>query len=704
MNIFEVLNLEHKGLEEVKILAEKDRKTEALKELRKYYVNRKKPLMHYNLEDKEVLAEYIKKEFPQEVEETFNVAEEVAEKKFLFRHNWDMEKTNIPVKFEGDIDWEHILNSDPEWMWVINRQRFWISLGQAYFLSGDEKYARVFTEQLCHWIDSNPTPEGRQMKGWRRIEAGIRGEHWSKAFHLLKGSEGFTEEVLEKFLLSIHTHGEYLVSEFNPHSNVSNWGIIEHHGLYDIGLLFPELKRAKEWKDEALRRLELSAGIQVYEDGIHWEQSSMYHHEVLHCFLDNIHLSRINGVKYSQLIEDQARKMSYASMYMKKPDHKQPLRGDSDDSDIRDILTNASYIFEDGILKKEAFETLDFENIFYYGIEGIKKYSEIKEEYEKEVSKELPYSGNYIMRSHWNEDAKYLNFSCGVLGGGHGHQDILHFDLCADGRNYLCDSGRYTYVEGDERKSLKLASAHNVTMVDDMETFIPKGSWDSEYVPSPCDNRWISTDEFDFVQGGHKGYLGLADPVSPLRQVIFVKPNYWFVIDTFNCKDDHKFTQLFHFADEEIKLTDNHCRTTYNDVNLSIMSLSEGVNSTIVSSEFSPEYNLKRSSKTLRCDISGKGFTSMVTLLYPESGVSREIISIGKVKVYEPSKGEVLDDSVAEAFKITFEGGESHTLVTGHGTGRLNKEFYKLEEYGYVQGSVVLIKEADGEVEKIRIK
>lgn len=35
---------------------------------------------------------------------------------------------------------------DPEFVWQFNRHRFFMTLGQAYQMTGDEKYARAFME------------------------------------------------------------------------------------------------------------------------------------------------------------------------------------------------------------------------------------------------------------------------------------------------------------------------------------------------------------------------------------------------------------------------------------------------------------------------------------------------------------------------------------------------------------------------------
>ncbi len=50
------------------------------------------------------------------------------------------------------------------------------------------------------------------------------------------------------------------------------------------------------------------------------------------------------------------------------------MNGDSDDTDIRDLLTVAAYIFRDPVLKYVAWQTIDFESIWDLGVRAIAEY------------------------------------------------------------------------------------------------------------------------------------------------------------------------------------------------------------------------------------------------------------------------------------------------------------------------------------------
>lgn len=119
-----------------------------------------------------------------------------------------MEQTVKAVTFEGKIDWRHMPEGDPEFIYQFNRHRYWICLGQAYALTGDGKYAGCFVNQLYSWLEDNPINQETKNTTWRTIEAGIRGENWVKAMEYFEDCPVVTRAVRERFLEGLRVHGE----------------------------------------------------------------------------------------------------------------------------------------------------------------------------------------------------------------------------------------------------------------------------------------------------------------------------------------------------------------------------------------------------------------------------------------------------------------------------------------------------------------
>ncbi len=112
-----------------------------------------------------------------------------------------------------------------------------------------------------------------------------------------------------------------------------------------------------------------------------------------------------------------------------KPNHRQPLFGDSDDNDIRDILSRAALVLNRPDLKFSAYPVLDFESAWLFGEEARERYTQMQAVPPAYTDVMLEDSGTYILRSGWSENDDYLCMHNGYTGGGHAHADKLHFDL-----------------------------------------------------------------------------------------------------------------------------------------------------------------------------------------------------------------------------------------------------------------------------------
>ena len=644
----------------------------------------------------EHISNYCIDNFADEVMETIRIANDVSNNTFKFEWKWDMERTFIPYTFTKDIIWDKAPNNDEEWIFMLNRHRYWITLGQAYVLTKDEKYTKTFIRQLTHWIKNVRLVEGTEKTTWRTIEAGIRGENWIKAYSYFSNSEYIDEETTRIFVESLKEHGEYLYNNYGDTRKLSNWGVLESHGLLVIGLFLNDKELSEKYIQESLRRLEEQIDLQVMEDGMHWEQSPMYLNEVLHCYLDTIKLCKRNNIEIPNIILEKTKKLAYANLYMKKPNHKQICQSDSDDTDLRDMLTKAAYLFEDGILKFGAYEEIDFESIWSLGYDSIKKYKGIKTKYPEYVSYGFEDSGNYYMRSGWSEDDNYMYFHCGTLGSGHGHADLLHISVFANGEDYLIDPGRYTYIEGnEEREYLKSCKAHNTTIVDDEEFTKINGSWGYSSVATPIKHSFISKDSYDYLEGSHLGYISKG--IFTNRLVMYIKPDIWVLVDRFYGEGTHKYNQIFQFAKNiELKNEKTICKGNNGVLTLHhINKLDKHIEKKIVSYH----YNKIELQDKLITTLKGDGFTSILTVI--NSSKKESNISIEKIPVRN-CNGRVLEDHEAEAIRIINKE-NTYILTICHNEIFKGKKLLSVNGY-HIYGKVVLITENNEGIKKEVIK
>lgn len=697
--VWALLNLEDPVMRSMQDADDQGHRYDMLSKLHKHFSCRNTPGWWMSSEDKQKISDYVKQFCADELETVMKTADEVVQQTFLFRFPWDMERSVIPVTFDGVIDWCHIPDQDVEWAYMLNRHRYWVALGQAYAMTGDEKYAAVFSQQLEDWMDRNPVPgePTTDTLTWRPIEAGLRSVNWIKALRYVIGSPSLTPLLLGKTLISLHEHGEYLAASFTSWKHISNWGVLETSGLYHIALFFPEFSKSAGWREMGEERLKETASLQIMADGIHWEQSPTYHHEVLACYLDCIHLANLNGLELDGPFRRTVREMAEASLYWAKPNHRQPMLGDSDDSDIRGILTYAAWLFGDSVLKYGGHAGPDYDNAWLFGIDGIREYKAMVPAEPPCQSRAFTHSGHYTMRTGWDEDALYLYFHCGPLGGGHGHADMLHVDLHAYGRDLLTDLGRYNYSDHTPlRKALKDSSAHNTTVVDGIGFTGIKDTWSFDRIAAPLGCKWVSRPEFDYVEGAHDGYLYGNEPLYPRRRIIFVKPYFWLLIDSLVCLEQHTFTQHFHFphppGEVGIEAESLICRTnTPGEANLSIIPVrTDGLRGEVGEGVISREYNLLEPNANVTYSRTGKGLISIMQVLYPHRPGETASPRVHKVPVYRHT-GERVHDGQAEACGVQLPGMEEEfILVVSHRAPSGHYDSYVVEGM-QLFGEVVLI-------------
>ena len=148
--------------------------------------------------------------------------------------------------------------------------------------------------------------------------------------------------------------------------------------------------------------------------------------------------------------------------------------------------------------------------------------------------------------------------------GGHGHNDVLSFELWAAGAPLLVDSGTYTYsADPAARNLLRATAAHNSLRVDGQETSRLGGDrwlWLIENDAHPNVLDWHSDAARDVFEGSHDGYRRLAEPVEHTRRIAFDKARRWWRIDDTVSGSGEHLCELFFHPGVPFELEDNSVR------------------------------------------------------------------------------------------------------------------------------------------------
>src|SRR5439155_12302190 len=149
----------------------------------------------------------------------------------------------------------------------------------------------------------------------------------------------------------------------------------------------------------------------------------------------------------------------------------------------------------------------------------------------------------------------HLFVDCGEVGfggrGGHGHNDILSFELFLNGFNVVTDCGAYVYTASREwRNRFRSTAFHNTVQVDgeELNRFIePNALWRLHDDAQPVAPRFGVRDAGDWFCGGHTGYQRLASPVAHTRTCVVDKARPRALVhDRIEANGPHTFVWRFH--------------------------------------------------------------------------------------------------------------------------------------------------------------
>lgn len=606
------------------------------------------------------VADFCREHWSEEIEKTLNIADLAIENRFIFNMPWDMERTQTEVAFPQEINWWLIMNDDKEFLFQFNRHRFLIALGQAYQLSGEDKYVQGFVRLLMDWITRVKRDNGADSP-WRSLEVGIRGEVWTQAMRYVEHSPIVTEEVKTAYRECLKVHAEVLREKHSPFQKGSNWGVIQDCGLLSIAI---ELENEEDI-NLALTRLVEQAELQIMSDGMHWEQSCTYHNEILLRYMNAARVLQATGRALPDNLAKKIEKMLEVNIAWIKPDGRQPLFGDSDNNELFDLFSQAALVTGRADLKAYGFPVLDYESAWLFGVDGITRYNEMPVGHKSINNAFLEDSGSYILRSGKEDAINYLCMHNGYTGGGHAHADKLHFDLSLGSEDVLVDAGRYTYVINKTRKYFKGAQAHNTTTVG-RRGFLNMhgwGFWDSALsIQYPC----FDDDNCSLIGGAHLGYARFFGGVFTERQILFIKPDIYIVIDGFRTRCPHSYRQYFHFnPDGNVDIEKNIATYKSKNVTAKLHFLTNHASVKKIKSEFSPHYNNKCDNDAVKVKFSGFMDRYGLTVIHGAKNDEFVNYEIKKVKAVAILNNIPLPDFYASGIVIKTPSAE-YTVCIAH--------------------------------------
>lgn len=528
--------------------------------------------------DPAATAAYVRANCRSEAEHLLHQAEDLMQNTFVFTDRWDMEPCAVPYTVPAG-QWTHSPNGDPEWVFMLNRHDYLPKLWQAAVLTGEVRYRRKLIDSVMDWIASNPlTREGTPST--RTIDTGIRCMNWIQLLPFLLAEDALTDQEARTMIDSLSAQFANLRERYILKYTLSNWGVLQTTafcaGYAWMGQLLPSGLEAWAWQE-----LQTQLRLQILEDGAHWEQSPMYHVEVLNAcvrLLTQLYAAQKAGLSLCQearfaldagtssperkagpgegagseagWLVRAVRVLSRHVLYTADPALMQLPQCDSDVTDVRDVLARAAALLSDaGIYRWGAGETLDMDSVWQLGAAGIAAFEAQRPQTPVRCSWNCPQSGTVTLRSDWTARANFTALKNSPLGSSHGHADQTHLTLYCQGKPFLVDSGRYTYREDDPlRTQLKAPAAHNVCVIDGQSGGTPDGSWNYSDYAEIIPRYFAEQGNAHFAEMTFHGGLRDGTPYQITRRLFVLDEGVWLSVQDVICPGKHQVKEYFHLA------------------------------------------------------------------------------------------------------------------------------------------------------------
>ena len=524
---------------------------------------------------------------------------------------------------------------DSKVTWELNRHQHLVTLAKAWHLTGDERFVSEILTQFQSWRASNPYPMGINWAS--SLEVAIRCLSWIWTWFLLADSPLFSPELRREWLTAIHLsarHVErYLSTYFSPNTHLLG----ECAALFTVGTLFPSLPSASRWAADGWNTLWRSARQQVRKDGFYFERSTYYHVYALDMLLHCRILAARNGVKIPADADELLTRMLNSLMLLGRGGQAHAM-GDDDGGRwfdparnragyLLDPLAIGAALFRRGDLKSAA-PVFTEESLWLLGLRGLEEFEALSATEPSRASATLNDSGFCLMSEPRDKSQWMINAgSMGPGSAGHAHADLLSVQLIRRGVPLLADSGTLEYtLQSGERERLRGTAAHSTLNVDKKDQAETTGPFSWYSLPAAHVEQWITTDTFDFFDGGHNGYGRLPNPVKHKRLVFHPRGGFYFVLDRAEGSGVHNLRVSWHLSPSLLPTERNPHVFALGSQRLALITAQEdGWTRNVTSEAWSPVYGRRETHPVVTFERDGQTPAELATIVIAGDGEISEI-------------------------------------------------------------------------------
>ena len=492
--------------------------------------------------------------------------------------------------------------------WELSRCQHWPLLGQAYRLSGDDRFAVEIANQLRDFVAANPI--GTAVNWSCTMDVALRAANWAIGLELVKASPALTSEFWRDAYVALFEHGAFIETHLeNTYEVTSNHFLSNIVGLLYVAAVFDDLPCGAVWNRRCRQWLAEEIDVQVLADGADYESSVPYHRLVTELFLGAARLADYAADPLPQNILDRLPAMIEFLAAVLRPDGLMPQIGDADDGrlhvlsgygtwrpqDARHLFGPAAAMFRRADWAALGGESGRWEAV-WWGLDPLEpavSSPELRADF-----RHFPMAGLTVMR----RGRHYLLVTNGRVGtagfGNHKHNDLLGFEYHVDGIPIFVDAGSYVYTSDPEARNLfRGTRSHNTMSVDGEEQNELRPEWlfrmferaNPEHLELRHKGEWLR------YRGRHYGYAQLSQPVVVERTFALSIPDGRLTItDVLKGEGRHRLDWHFHFAPNVgvTLVTDDRIEIRTAGVALG-MRLPCAVHAVVAPAWYSPSYGVR---------------------------------------------------------------------------------------------------------------
>jgi Heparinase II/III-like protein/Heparinase II/III N-terminus len=452
-------------------------------------------------------------------------------------------------------------NADVKYPWELARCQHWAALGQAFALTGDERFAQEIAHELDDFVEANPIGVGINFTC--TMDVAIRALNWAIGFELVHRSTTLDPDFWRRAYAALYDTGVFTRANLeNTYEVTSNHFLSNVVGLWFLGAVFADLPAGQEWLSFARQALEQEILVQVLPDGADYESSVPYHRLVTELFMGSQRLAEFRGKPLSDGYRARVRDMVSLLAAVTRPDGLMPQAGDADDGRLHVLADYGDVTPQDGrhlfgpagaIFGEPAWTALAGDvgawETAWWGLESRASIGSTA----AIGSRLFPDAGLAVMRAGGSHYVLASNGSVGTKGfGNHKHNDLLSFEYHHAGVPLVVDPGSYVYTSDFEaRNRFRRTASHNTVQVDGQEQNDLKPEWifrlfetsNAEHV------AFLETAQCVEYTGRHHGYERFEQPVTHERTFRLSKQDGSLsVTDRLTGRGAHDLRWHFHLA------------------------------------------------------------------------------------------------------------------------------------------------------------